>query len=243
MLMKICSRTGWRFASVVIGLLLSMSLHAQSASGTRRPARVPVTIIQVERVEGNAPFVVQRRRDVAPHDVILLRAGANPSDLSDAIRTLLMVRAANGDMPLTSGSFRARPQGGQQQRLRAPLPWVGRVLRDLHNAEAKDVPGHGRAKAVEIWLPPQRRRAGAVVDTHRRGSGPSAPPSMCYGPITPRKIRSHQPVCRAKAAEYCSAHARSSYPDRQALLPRYPAPSAVEEVSTESAWTLRLIIV
>jgi hypothetical protein len=162
MLMKISTKTGWQFASVVIGLLLSMNLHAQSASGTRRPVRVPVTIIQVERVEqGNAPFVVQRRRDVAPHDVILLRAGANPSDLSDAIRTLLMVRAANGDTPWTSGSFRARPQGGQQQRLRAPLPWVGRVLSDLHSSEAREVLGYGRAKAVEIWLPPQRRRAGA----------------------------------------------------------------------------------
>jgi hypothetical protein len=169
MLMKICTRTGWRFASVVISLLLSMSLHAQSASGTRRPSRVPVTIIQVERVEqGSAPFVVQRRRDVAPHDVILLRAGANPSELSDAIRTLLMVRAANVDMPLASGSFRARPQGGQQQRLRAPLPWVGRVLSDLHNVEAREVPGHGRAKAVEIWLPPQR--GSALVDTKFSGA-------------------------------------------------------------------------
>jgi hypothetical protein len=159
MLMKIYTKTGWRFAPVLISLLLSASLHAQSAPGMRRPSRVPVTIVQVERVQqGNAAFVVQRRHDVAPHDVILLRAGANPSDLSDAIRTLLTVRAANGDTARTAGSFRARPHGSQRQPLRAPLPWVGRVLSDLQKSEAREVPGYGRAKAVEIWLPPQRRR-------------------------------------------------------------------------------------
>lgn len=162
MLMKICTRVGWHSASVVIGVLLSASLHAQSASGTRRPTRVPVMIVQVERIAGgDAHFMVQRRRDIAPHDVILLRADANPGHLSDAIRTLLMVRQANGDTALTAATFRARPHGGQQQRLRAPFPWVGRVLSNLRDSEAREIPGYGRAKAVEIWLPPQRRRTAA----------------------------------------------------------------------------------
>ncbi len=162
MLMRLGSRTGVHIAAIFMGLLVTASLHGQPASGARRPTRVPVTIVQVTHIaHGGAAFTVRRRRDVAPHDVILLREGANPGDLSDAIRTLLMVRQASGDTAGAPATFRARPQGGQQQRVRAPLPWVGRVLTNLRNSEAREVPGYGRAKAVEIWLPPQHRRSAA----------------------------------------------------------------------------------
>jgi len=148
------------FTTIIAGLILAASLHAQPASGARRPTRVPVTIVQVAQIaQGNAAFTVQRRRDIAPHDVILLREDANPGDLSDAIRTLLIVRQANGDTAAAPATFRARPGAGPQQRARTPLPWVGRVLSDLQNSVVRDVPGYGRAKAVEIWLPPQRRSA------------------------------------------------------------------------------------
>jgi hypothetical protein len=164
MRMKFSTTTGSHFGALVLALLLSGSLHAQSDVRGRPATRVPVTIVEVERVpKGNAAFMIQRRSDGAPRDVILLRAGANASELSEAIRTLLMVRQATGDTASTTATFRARPPGGQHPRERAPLPWVGRVLSNLHNSEVREVPGHGRAKAVQIWLPAQHRRTTSTL--------------------------------------------------------------------------------
>lgn len=137
----------------------AVPLEAQqsgAATGGRIP-RIPVTIVQVSELPPEAAdqaFLIVRRPDESPSDVILLRAGADRHDLSDAVRTLLTARQARGDQAATREIVRVSTQRGQGRR--PELPWVGRVLADLRRAEPRAVAGIGTVRAVQIWLPPQR---------------------------------------------------------------------------------------
>jgi hypothetical protein len=141
----------------LISLAPSAGIAQQGEPG-RQGRRIPVTIVLVERLAApGAPFLVQRRAATAPHDVILLRTDADASQLSEAVRTLLVARQAGGDVPATSGTLRMRPQtsGGGA---RPVLPWAARVLTDLQRAEPQRVEGIGTVKSVQIYLPPQNPR-------------------------------------------------------------------------------------
>jgi hypothetical protein len=122
------------------------------------PSRVPVTIVLAEQpLPSGAPFIIQRRPDQTPQDVILLRSDASADQLSDAVRSLLTIRQAGGDVPAALATMRMRPQ--EAPTTRRAFPWVQRVLGDVQRAAYRDVPGVGRVRAVEIWLPRQARRA------------------------------------------------------------------------------------
>ncbi len=135
------------------------SAPAQSSRGHRAPTRVPVTIALVERLpQPDAPFVILRNAETAPHDVILLPADADARQLSIAVQALLTARAVGGDTAATTATLRVRPRGRPSNTHRQ-FPWVVRVLADLRRTTLRSVPGVGIARAVVIWLPPQRRRA------------------------------------------------------------------------------------
>ena len=150
------------FAAAVVAAGLALGAPVLDAQ-QRAPTRVPVTIVLVDRLaQPGVPFVIERRPELTPRDLIVLRADATPDQLSDAVRSLLTVRQAGGDMPTVRGTMRMRPQnagarGAARAAARRALPWAGRVLSDLRQATARDVPGIGRVRSVEIWLPPQAR--------------------------------------------------------------------------------------
>jgi hypothetical protein len=148
-----------KFSTGVLVCMLLMfagGLDAQQGA----PRRVPVTIVLMERLaQADAPFVIERRPNLAPRDVIVMRADATADQLSDAVRSLLTIRQASGDTAATQATMRMRRQSAAAQNRRA-FPWVRRVLADLRQAPEKHVPGIGRARAVEIWLPAQTRRGG-----------------------------------------------------------------------------------
>jgi hypothetical protein len=132
---------------------------AQAPRAPGAPTRVPVTIAVVERLPvPDAPFVVLRRTNVTPRDVILLPAGADAALLSEAVQMLLIARQAGGDTAAAAATLRVRPQRGRTASQRPVLPWAQRVLADLRRAAARPVEGVGQVPAVEIWLPPQTRR-------------------------------------------------------------------------------------
>jgi len=115
-------------------------------------AQQPVTVVLAEQpLPSSAPFVIQRRPDQTPRDVILLRADATADHLSDAVRSLLTIRQADGDVPAAQAIMRMRSQDARTTR--RAFPWVQRVLGDLQRAAHRDVRGVGRVRAVEIWLP------------------------------------------------------------------------------------------
>jgi hypothetical protein len=150
-------------SALLLGLglgLLSSAGYLSAQQGATRPTRVPVTIALVDHPSADgAPFRILRRADQAPYDIILLRPGANQSELSDAIGDLLLIRAQTGDTARTGGTMRIRRTQGASGSVRREIPWAGRVLNDLRKAQPHDLVGVGVVPTVEIWLPPQRRHA------------------------------------------------------------------------------------
>jgi hypothetical protein len=117
---------------------------------------VAATIVLVDTVPANARFAILRRPTGAPRDVVLLRADADSTDLSDAIWDLLIVRSIDGDTTRSPEHLaRLRPGEGDQGQRRV-IRWTGRVLSDLQASPPRTVPGVGKVRAVEIWLPPRR---------------------------------------------------------------------------------------
>ena len=159
-------------ATLVFALLLLDPDRASAQQPTTRggtTTRVPVTVMLLDRLPApGAPFVVVRRPDLTPSDLILLRSDASSEELTNAIHSLLVVRQAGGDLPASSAIMRMRAGQPRTSEVRQ-FPWVQRVLSDLRTAEVRQVEGIGRGRAVVIWLPPQGRgNRGAVP--------PGAPP-------------------------------------------------------------------
>lgn len=151
-------------ALIAAALIFATSPHpaaAQQSATPHAPTRIPVTVVLVEStLPGNEAWVVERRPGVSPGDVILLRATADAGQLANAVRTLLVIRQADGDRPTVGRTLRIRPQQRQRGAARE-IPWVPRVWADLRRAEPREVAGVGIARAVDIWLPPQHRRGTA----------------------------------------------------------------------------------
>src|ERR1044072_6523672 len=151
-------------AMIALALIFAASPRpaaAQQSATPRAPARVPVTVALVESaLPGNESWVVQRRPDVSPADVILLRTTADAGQLAEAVRTLLVIRQADGDRPTVGRTLRIRPRQRHRGAARE-IPWIPRVWADLRRAKPREVAGLGTVRAVDIWLPPQHRRAAA----------------------------------------------------------------------------------
>jgi hypothetical protein len=148
-------------ASALRGVLGVAPAHSQPSEGQspRTPTRVPVTVALVDRLPApDAPFVILRRPDATPADVILLPRDADASVLTDAVRALLLARRnTGGDVAATPAVLRARfrSSGGGGRPL---LPWAPRVLNDLRRAPISELVGVGPVRSVQIWLPAQRGR-------------------------------------------------------------------------------------
>jgi hypothetical protein len=142
---------------LVLVLFLIPTIPAKSAAQAAAPPqqrRVPVTIIVSDRIPSDSRFAVHRVPNAARRDRILLRSDATSEDLMAAINTLLSARRIEGDVPPVERTMRIRPASARNFR-GAPYPWIARILTDLLQAAETDVPGIGRARAVQIWLPSQ----------------------------------------------------------------------------------------
>jgi len=155
-----------RLTTLATNILAAAALLFCAAGGASAqqaaPTRVPVTIaLSDQAMPPGAPFMIQRRPYQTPRDVIVLRSDATADQLSDAVRSLLTIRQAGGDMPTAPATMRMRPRDTRVAASRRAYPWVQRVLGDVQRAAYRDVPGVGRVRAVEIWLPRQDRRTAA----------------------------------------------------------------------------------
>lgn len=150
-----------RILGALVAALTLLPASGAGQTSTAAPTRVPVTIALVERLpQPGAPFVLLRRPNAAPRDVILLPAAAADAKLlSEAVQMLLVARQMGGDTATKAATLRVRPQAGRASPRRV-LPWAQRVLVDLHRAQPRAVEGVGTVAAVEIWLPRQKHRAG-----------------------------------------------------------------------------------
>lgn len=154
----------WHKTGMNFGLVLAVFttwLSAQGLQGTQQgsPRRVPLTVALVESIPNRGgAFVILRRSDATPADVILLTAAADAAALSNAIHTLALARSHGGDRPRKTVMLRQRPELSNPGRSRPELPWARRVLADLRGAVPRDLAGIGRVRAVDVWLPPQTNR-------------------------------------------------------------------------------------
>jgi hypothetical protein len=143
--------------TAALALLLIPDAAPAQAARSRAPARFPATVAMVDSLPvPGVSFVVQRRPDLTPSDLILVRESATPAEVSDAVRTLLTARLIGGDLPTSHATIRLRPRE-QSQAARREFPWTPRVLADLRRATTRSIPDVGTVRAVDIWLPSQAR--------------------------------------------------------------------------------------
>lgn len=152
------------FLLPLIAVMLVLLSDATAARGQTRANRVPATVALSDVAPKGARFLVKRFPGAAGGDVIVLPPDASAADLSAAVRTLLTVRERDGDTPRANRTVRLRP-GSAASLTRASYPWAARVLADVSRSNRTTVPGIGRVRAVQIWLPGQgqRERARPVV--------------------------------------------------------------------------------
>ncbi|HEX8320050.1 hypothetical protein [Longimicrobium sp.] len=142
--------------AVAVAVVPQSFCMAQQAHGTAQ-ARVPALVAISPELQGaETPFRLERFGGRSPQDVILLAPDADAATLTQAVEALMAVRRATGDAASGSATFRVQ----QAQRPRV-LPWAARVLQDVRGAAPRAIPGIGRLRAVQIWLPAQRGARGA----------------------------------------------------------------------------------
>lgn len=152
-------KTTFSLALVLLALLSSRIGAAQAPASQKVPSRVPLTIVLTRDLPSAAPgalYVLKRRPRGEQHDVLLVREAVTSAQLSEAIWAVITIRQIDGDT--ASRVVTVRPSATRARTARQELPWVARVLADLRQTEPRPVAGVGNRKAIEIWLPPQRRR-------------------------------------------------------------------------------------
>lgn len=160
-------RSGASLVTIIAILLLTcLPLPSLGQATTTAPPgnaelrpRVAVTVVLEDTTAATPGFRIIRRVDQRPLDVIVLSGPADGETLSEAVRTLLMVRQVGGDTATRAGQVRVRRPDAGTRPLPRPYPWAARVVGDLRAAPPRDVAGIGTFRAVEIWFPPQRPRA------------------------------------------------------------------------------------
>jgi hypothetical protein len=143
-----------------VALLIAAGLSSEGLaqeSARRRPTRVPVTVVLVDTLSAERGFLILRRADTDPRDVILLGGAADTVALTEAVDELLLMRRAQGDTSRVTGTMRVRRTYSSAGGSPSILPWARRIVDDLRRAARRDVAGVGDVPAVVIWLPPQRR--------------------------------------------------------------------------------------
>jgi hypothetical protein len=152
-----------RLAVALVALLTyaSADASAQATKPKHKFNRISAGVVLADNFPfANQAFVVQRRPDSDPGDIIVLRKGASAADLSEAVRGLLVTRQFKGDFPTKATTVRVRPQN--RVTARKEFAWAGRVLRDVEKAEKKAIKGVGNGRMVVIKLPSQARSTGEL---------------------------------------------------------------------------------
>ena len=132
-----------------------------SKSGERL-RRVSVTIVLVDTLPtGNdLPAAILRRKDRSPRDVILLRRdGATGAHLSAAIFQLMIMRDRAGDTASSNAMFRLpRAKGSPKAWERTEQVRADRALARLRRSSPREIPGVGRVRAIDLYLPSRAMR-------------------------------------------------------------------------------------
>lgn len=147
------------WTAVLLGLgMFQTPIKAQSPDAQ---LRVPVVIVANPDIDyGNSSFVIVRRSDESPYDLIMLHPErANVGVLSRAIATLVQSRSMDGDT--ASRAMMIRPTRGMESTVmpnsvRSLQRYYPDVLKRLKENPSFVIPEIGDYRSVTIWLDPQR---------------------------------------------------------------------------------------
>jgi hypothetical protein len=78
---------------------------------------------QAQRFAG-AEAIIERQTSGEWRDVIVVRDDVSPALISDAVRTLAGLRAIQGDVATSAGTYRVRKTGRSPQRPAEALDWI-----------------------------------------------------------------------------------------------------------------------
>jgi hypothetical protein len=138
--------------ALALAVLLATPGGAQQAAG---PARVPVFVLLVDSLPvPDARAVIVRQSSGPVNDYILLtRRTATARQLSAAVFTLLTVHATGGTVPNRSAVVRVRAAEGPAAWIETEERRAEAMVRRLHRASPRYVPGFGFVPAVRLTVP------------------------------------------------------------------------------------------
>lgn len=125
------------------GALFEPPLSTESA--------IPITIVLVDN--GSRPGLIRRATGEPRNFVLLDSATADVQGLSDAVFSMLIMEAVDGE------GRRRNDAEIQRVSLSASRPaysWAEEALRRLRATPREPVRGIGRGRALTIWMPPLR---------------------------------------------------------------------------------------
>ncbi len=135
---------------LLLGLAAKSAMpHRLSAQQTRRDAevRAPFTVALVPTTGAtNAAWVIVRRPETEPHDVILLDASAaNAQHLTEAFVNLMIARRKDGVTPGHRLVLHAGPSHAAK-----PVRWSAGVISSLKAAQPSAIAGVGTYPNVSV---------------------------------------------------------------------------------------------
>lgn len=139
--------------------VLLMCSTARSLTGQSAPfeppasaeTAVPIMVVLVDN--GSRPGLIRRTTGDPRNFVLLDAATADVQVLSDAVFSMLIMEAVDGE------GRRRNDAEIQRASLSASRPvyaWAEEALRRLREAPSEPVRGVGRHRALTIWMPPLR---------------------------------------------------------------------------------------
>lgn len=141
-----------RNAILIIGFTALLALATSDLAAQQTgPRRAPVAVVLTDAppIQGEI-FVVERRANHYPHDVIHLTHAATDVNLSAAVRALLTARAKDGPTPPDNQHIRL---SDRRTELRAAFPWARGVVNDLSQTGRITIDGLGEVQGLIIWVP------------------------------------------------------------------------------------------
>jgi hypothetical protein len=157
-------RLNRRLLFALLLVLLTAGVHhkvwAQAAPDREVARRVPVTVVLADSFPyTGAAAVIMRRTSEHPRDVIVLPASAgNGARLAAATMHLLIIRDRGGDTASAPGLFRVPEAAANSRLVQRDIGTAGAVVGRLRTRARESIPGVGRVRATEIYLPSRAMR-------------------------------------------------------------------------------------
>src|SRR5262249_41258219 len=138
---------------LIVTLSASVRLRETSNHRPRNDHRIATLVVLNDLgddPEAN-PIIIRRTSGI---DAIVVSRETRSAQLAAAALQLSRIRSASGDAAASNVVYRIRTgQEGRSEKPSSDLRVAGRIMSNLRTAPILNIPGVGRARAVEVYLP------------------------------------------------------------------------------------------